>query len=146
MRRILSLGLAILLTFAALGCGGGGGGDKGKGNGTKTGGDQGTKGSAQVDRLNAGGATFIYPMMSKWASEYKKAKSVAVNYTSTGSGAGIQQMIAKTYDFGCSDAPMTDAQLKKAKENGGDVVHIPLALGAVVPTYNLKGVEKPVRF
>jgi phosphate ABC transporter phosphate-binding protein len=103
-------------------------------------------GCSGQERLNIGGATFIYPMMSKWSTEYKAAKGVAVNYNSTGSGAGIQQMIAKNYEFGCSDAPLTDEQLKKAKEAGGDVVHIPLAMGAVVPTYNLEGVSKPVRF
>jgi phosphate transport system substrate-binding protein len=97
-------------------------------------------------RLNAGGASFIFPMMTKWTDEYKKQKGVEVNYTSTGSGAGIQQMIKRSYDFGCSDAPMNDEQIKKAKDEGGKVVHIPLALGAVVPTYNLPGVEKPVRF
>src|SRR5277367_4355743 len=79
-------------------------------------------------RLNGGGATFIYPMMSKWSSEYEKAKGVKVNYQSIGSGGGIQQMTAKTFDFGCSDAPMNDEQLKKAKETGGEVVHIPLAM------------------
>jgi phosphate transport system substrate-binding protein len=97
-------------------------------------------------RINAGGASFIYPVMTKWVAEYKKAKDVSVNYTSSGSGAGIEQMIAKVYEFGCTDAPMTNAQLKKAKEAGGDVVHIPLALGAVVPSYNLEEVKKPIRF
>jgi phosphate ABC transporter phosphate-binding protein len=135
MRRLLFLTVIGLATAGFLGCTGGDGGKKGDG-----------KSGGAVDRLNAGGATFIYPMMSKWASEYKKAKGVGINYNSVGSGAGIQQMIAKTFDFGCSDAPMTDAQIKKAKDTGGDVVHIPLALGAVVPTYNLAGVEKPVRF
>jgi phosphate ABC transporter phosphate-binding protein len=127
-----SLVTALLFCLFALGC-------------TRSAPERGARG-ATVDQLHAGGATFICPMMSKWASEYKKAKGVKVNYNSVGSGAGIQQMIAKTFDFGCSDAPMTDAQIKKAKEQGGDVVHIPLALGAVVPTYNLAGVEKPVRF
>jgi phosphate transport system substrate-binding protein len=97
-------------------------------------------------RVNAGGASFIYPVMTKWVAEYKKAKNVSVNYTSSGSGAGIEQMIAKVYEFGCTDAPMTDKQLAKAKNAGGEVVHIPLALGAVVPTYNLDEVKKPIRF
>src|SRR5436305_1079220 len=103
-------------------------------------------GGNQEQRLNGGGSSFVNPMMSKWASEYQKAKGVLVNYQSMGSGAGIQQMIAKTVDFGCTDAPLNDEQLKKAKETGGEVVHIPLALGAVVPAYNVAGVDKQLRF
>src|SRR5438105_3804655 len=125
MRRLL-LGLAsAMLAVVPVGCSGGGGG---------------------ATRLNAGGLTFVYPMMSKWASEYKKAKGVEVNYQSIGSGGGIQQMSARTFDFGCTDAPMNAEQLKKAQENGGDVVHIPLVMGAVVPAYNLKEAKKPLRF
>ncbi len=97
-------------------------------------------------RLNGGGSTFVYPMMSKWSAEYDKAKGVEVNYQSIGSGGGIQQMTAKTFDFGCTDGPMNEEQLQKAKDTGGDVVHVPLVMGAVVPAYNLKGVDKPVVF
>ena len=97
-------------------------------------------------RINGGGSTFVYPMMSKWASEYDKAKGVEVNYQSIGSGGGIQQMTAKTFDFGCTDGPMNDEQLKKAKETGGEVVHIPLVMGAVVPAYNLEEVKEPLIF
>ena len=97
-------------------------------------------------RLNAGGSTFVYPMMSKWSAEYDQAKGVEVNYQSIGSGGGIQQMIAKTLDFGCTDAPMNQEQLDKAKEAGGEVVHIPLVMGAVVPIYHLEGVKVPLRF
>src|SRR5437867_8708022 len=78
--------------------------------------------------LNIGGATFVYPMMDKWAFEYQKVKGVKVNYNSIGSGSGIQQMIAQTLDFGCSDGPMTDKQLEDAKNKNGDVVHIPVAM------------------
>jgi ABC-type phosphate transport system substrate-binding protein len=97
-------------------------------------------------RINGAGATFIYPMMSKWASEYDKVKGVEVNYQSIGSGGGIQQMTAKTADFGSTDGPMNDEQLQKAKDIGGEVVHIPLAMGAVVPAYNLEGVTEPLTF
>lgn len=100
----------------------------------------------QGQRLNGGGSSFVDPMMSKWASEYNKAKGVQVNYQSMGSGHGIQQMIAKTIDFGCSDAPMNDEQLNKAKESGGEVVHIPLVMGAVVPIYNLQAIKEPLKF
>jgi phosphate ABC transporter phosphate-binding protein len=97
-------------------------------------------------RLNGGGSTFVYPMMSKWADEYKKATGVEVNYQSIGSGGGIQQMTAKTFDFGCTDAPMNEEQIEKCRQQGGEPLHIPLVLGAVVPTYNLKGVDTPLRF
>jgi phosphate transport system substrate-binding protein len=103
-------------------------------------------GGSGSGRLNGGGATFVYPMMSKWSSVYAKEKGTKVNYQSTGSGAGIQQMIAKTFDFGCSDAPMNDEQLASAREKGGEVVHIPLVMGGVVPAYNLPGVDTPVKF
>jgi phosphate ABC transporter phosphate-binding protein len=105
------------------------------------------KNSAEIKSLNAQGATFIYPMMAKWAHEYHKEKGIQVAYASTGSGAGIAQMIEKTIDFGCSDAQMNPEQLKRAKDSHGEVVHIPLAMGAVVPAYNLAEVkDKPVRF
>src|SRR5437899_8081412 len=106
----------------------------------------GCSGSRKEQRLNGGGSTFVYPMMSKWASEYDKAKAVKVNYQSVGSGGGIQQMIARTFDFGCTDAPLNDEQLRKARETGGEVVHIPLVMGAVVPIYNLEEVPEPLRF
>jgi phosphate ABC transporter phosphate-binding protein len=97
-------------------------------------------------RLDGGGSTFVYPMMSKWANEYEKAHGVQVNYQSIGSGGGIQQMTAKTFDFGCTDAPMNEEQLKKARDTGGEVVHIPLVMGAVVPAYNLEEVKQPLKF
>jgi phosphate transport system substrate-binding protein len=106
----------------------------------------GCNGGAREARLNIGGATFVYPMMDKWASIYYKEKGIKVNYNSIGSGGGIQQMIVKTFDFGCSDAPMNEEQRAKARATGGDVVHIPLVLGAVVPAYHLPGVAQPLQF
>jgi phosphate transport system substrate-binding protein len=97
-------------------------------------------------RLNGGGSSFVYPMMSKWASEYDKIKGVEINYQSIGSGGGIQQMTAKTFDFGCTDAPMNDDQLKKAKGVGGDAIHVPLVMGAVVIIYNVSEVKEPLVF
>ncbi len=102
--------------------------------------------SGKEQRLNGGGSTFVYPMMSKWASEYDKAKGTKVNYQSIGSGGGIQQMTAKTFDFGCTDGPMNEEQLKKAADTSGEVVHIPLAMGAVVAAYNLEEVKEPLTF
>ena len=97
-------------------------------------------------RLDGAGSTFVYPLMSKWSAEYDKAKGVEVNYRLIGSGGGIRQMTAKTADFGCTDVPMNVEQLQAAKDGGGEVVHIPLALGAVVPVYNLEGLREPLRF
>jgi phosphate transport system substrate-binding protein len=97
-------------------------------------------------RMNAGGSTFIFPMMSKWATEYKKATGVEVNYQPIGSSAGIDRMTNKIFDFGCTDGPLSPAEHKKARETGGEVVHIPLLMGGVVPAYNLKEATKPVRF
>jgi phosphate transport system substrate-binding protein len=135
MKRTFSLILLGLTMATLVGCSGGGADRKG-----------GDKGGAGDKRIDAGGASFINPMMTKWTSEYRKAKGVEINYTSIGSAGGINKMIDKVYAFGCTDAPMTDEQLADAKKVGGEVIHIPLAMGAVVPTYNLPGVEKPVRF
>src|SRR3979411_2754476 len=85
-------------------------------------------------------------MITKGAREYDKARGVKVNYQSIGSGGGIQQMTAKTFDFGCTDGPMNDEQLQKARETGGEVVHLPLVMGAVVPAYNLQEVSDPLKF
>ncbi len=92
--------------------------------------------SAQM-LVNGAGATFPYPIYSKWFDEYAKVDgSVRFNYQSIGSGGGIRQIIARTVDFGASDGPMTDEQLKQAP---GELFHIPTVLGAVVATYNLPG-------
>lgn len=104
-------------------------------------------GSASVPEnvpLNGAGSTFVYPMMSKWSAEYQKVvPSVQVNYQSIGSGGGIRQLIARTVQFGATDGPMTDEQLKEAKS---PVLHIPLVMGAVVPTYNLPALPHAIRF
>ncbi|MBI2216187.1 MAG: phosphate ABC transporter substrate-binding protein PstS [Candidatus Rokubacteria bacterium] len=87
--------------------------------------------------LNGAGATFPYPLYSKWFDEYAKIeRGVRFNYQSIGSGGGIRQITARTVDFGATDGPMTDDQLRKA---GGELFHIPTVLGAVVATYNLPG-------
>jgi phosphate transport system substrate-binding protein len=104
------------------------------------------KGGNSSVRLNGAGATFIYPMMTKWMKEYEQAIGVKVDYQSIGSGGGIKQVTAGTVDFGCSDGPMNDGQIKEAKAAHGDVVHIPLVMGAVVPAYNLPGVKEQVKF
>ena len=99
-------------------------------------------------KLNGAGATFPNPIYSKWFDEYHKQHGdIEINYQSKGSGAGIRQLTEGTVDFGASDGPMTDQQLKDAKDKRGfDVIHIPTVLGAVVPAYNLPDVSKELRF
>jgi len=95
--------------------------------------------SAQL-LINGAGATFPYPIYSKWFDEYTKVDpEVRFNYQSIGSGGGIRQITERTVDFGATDGPMTDEQLKKVP---GELFHIPTVLGAVVPTYNLPGSPK----
>lgn len=100
--------------------------------------------SAQSVDLTGAGATFPYPIYSKWFSDYATKTGVRINYQSIGSGGGIRQLSERTVDFGASDAPMSDAELAKAK--GGKVLHFPTVLGAVVVTYTLPGVQKPLKF
>lgn len=122
--RALVLSLSLAIVFGGLGCNGGGGG-----------------GSVS---LQGAGATFPYPLYLKWLNEYTKAhQNVRIDYQSIGSGGGIKQIQAQTVDFGASDAPMSDADLKAAP---GAIVHIPTVLGAVVLTYNLPEATKPLRF
>ncbi len=95
-------------------------------------------------QLNGAGATFPYPMYSKWFSEYNKLHpDVQINYQSIGSGGGIRQVLAGTVDFGASDGPMSDEQLKEAKTK---ILHIPTVLGADVPAYNVPGISGEVKF
>jgi phosphate transport system substrate-binding protein len=94
--------------------------------------------------LNGAGATFPYPMYSKWFSEYNKLhRDVQINYQSIGSGGGIRQVLNGTVDFGASDGPMSDEQLKQAKTK---ILHIPTVMGAVVPAYNVPGVSAEIKF
>jgi phosphate transport system substrate-binding protein len=92
--------------------------------------------SAQM-MINGAGATFPYPIYSKWFDEYTKVDpSVRFNYQSIGSGGGQKQILAQTVDFGASDGPMSDENLAKAP---GKLLHIPTVAGAVVMSYNLSG-------
>jgi phosphate transport system substrate-binding protein len=103
----------------------------------------GGSGVAQTITLNGAGATFPFPLYSKWSEVYAAERGVQVNYQSIGSGAGIRQFIAKTVDFGATDGPMTDEQIRQA---GGRVLHIPMVAGAVVPVYNVSGVGQGLNF
>ncbi len=94
--------------------------------------------------LNAAGATFPYPMYSKWFDVYHQTHpGVQINYQSIGSGGGIRQLIDKTVDFGASDGPMTDEQLKQSRV---PILHFPTVLGADVPSYNVPGVTAELNF
>src|SRR3954447_20563154 len=87
--------------------------------------------TAQAD-LTGAGATFPYPIYSKWFADYAAKTGVKINYQSIGSGGGIRQLSEQTVDFGASDAPMSDDEMSKAK--GGQVLHFPTVLGAVCVT------------
>jgi len=94
--------------------------------------------------LNASGATFPYPIYSKWFDQYHQAHSnVQINYQSIGSGGGIRQLLDKTVDFGASDGPMTDDQLKTATV---PILHFLTVLGAAIPSYNVPGVQGDLNF
>src|SRR5258707_2320414 len=97
--------------------------------------------------INGAGATFPAPIYSKWFDEFHKANGTQINYQSVGSGAGIKQTTDGTVDFGASDGPMNDDQLKAFKtKNGVGIFHFPTVLGAVVPTYNVPGVSEALNF
>lgn len=119
MRR-LSLAVPLCLALFGSGCGKSGGGN----------------------RITAGGATFIDPLMQKWMTEYKAAKGVEIDYTAKGSGYGISQVTGKSVAFGCSDAPMNKKELDAAAAAGGEIIHVPLTVGAVAVIYNLPGVPE----
>ncbi|MBS1841640.1 MAG: phosphate ABC transporter substrate-binding protein PstS [Acidobacteria bacterium] len=98
--------------------------------------------------INGAGATFPNPIYSKWFDEYHKANpGIAINYQSVGSGAGIKQATDGTVDFGASDGPMSDEQLKAySDKHGSGILHFPTVLGAVVPTYNIPNVNASLNF
>ncbi len=113
--------------------------DQSKTGNTDTGAAQRT---SSVD-LTGAGATFPYPLYSKWFSDYAGKTGVKINYQSIGSGGGIRQISEQTVDFGATDSPMSDAELSNAK--GGAILHVPTALGGVVITYNLPGITQPLK-
>ncbi len=99
-----------------------------------------TRNTTRVD-LTGAGATFPYPLYSRWFNEYAARTNVRINYQSIGSGGGIRQVVARTVDFGATDVPMTDEELASA---GMPVLHIPTVIGAVAITYNLPGLSRPL--
>jgi len=100
--------------------------------------------TAEPVQIDGAGATFPYPIYSKWFSEYNKLHpDIRINYQSIGSGGGIRQLTNQTVFFGATDGPMTVEQLQGA---AGRVLHFPTVLGAVVPIYNLEGIEAELKF
>lgn len=128
--------LFVLGAAAAVACGGG---DQRQGTTGKA--AAATAGGA-VD-LTGAGATFPYPIYSKWFSDYARETGVKINYQSIGSGGGIRQLSEQTVDFGATDGPMTDAEMAKAK--GGPILHFPTVIGAVAVTYNLPNVAQQLQ-
>src|SRR5246500_4134962 len=95
-------------------------------------------------QINGAGATFPFPLYSKWFDAYHHVEpAVEINYQSIGSGGGIRQLLDKTVDFGASDGPMTDEQLKQSSV---PILHFPTVLGAAIPSYNVAGVQGDLNF
>ncbi|MDB4908330.1 MAG: phosphate transporter substrate-binding protein PhoT family [Gemmatimonadetes bacterium] len=98
---------------------------------------------AQGVDLTGAGATFPFPIYTKWFSTYAGQTGVKINYQSIGSGGGIRQISEETVDFGATDGPMSDDEMSKAK--GGRILHVPTVIGAVAVTYNVPEVRQPLR-
>jgi phosphate transport system substrate-binding protein len=134
--RGAQLAVVTAASLAVLACSSGA--DK-KGDSARSGGGL-TAGGAD---LTGAGATFPYPLYSRWVSEYAASTGVKINYQQIGSGGGIKQLQEETVDFGASDAPMSDSEMVKAK--GGPVFHIPSVVGVVAIAYNLPGLTQPLK-
>mgnify|MGYP003393161152 CR=1 FL=1 len=130
----ITAGLVLTIAAAGFGC-----------SGQKMGQSDGTGGASDGSvALQGSGSTFVKPMMDKWTSEFGKLNpSIRIDYTGTGSGAGIKAIQNRTADFGGTDAAMSDDEMKAAE--GGEIVHVPVVLGAVVLTYNLAEVKVPLK-
>jgi phosphate transport system substrate-binding protein len=96
--------------------------------------------------LSGTGSSFVEPVLKEWTSEYQKAKGVKLTYEAVGSRAGVERLSPGIFDFACTDAPLTDEQLTKLRQQGGEVIQVPLILGAVVPAYHLDEVKEPLTF
>lgn len=132
--RPAALAVPVLMALVAVACGGSSAGD-----GTAS-----APAASTPVQINGAGATFPYPIYSKWFDEYrKKNEAVQINYQSIGSGGGIRQVTNETVFFGATDGPMTEEQLKAAP---GAILHLPTVLGADVPVYNLPGLTADLKF
>ncbi|HEV3049909.1 MAG TPA: substrate-binding domain-containing protein, partial [Longimicrobium sp.] len=127
---------AVLAAFSLAACGGGDAQGASPGDMAKQ-----AHGGGGGATLTGAGATFPFPIYSKWFSEYGKTSPLRVNYQPIGSGGGIRQVTEGTVDFGASDAPMNEEELAKAP----GMLHIPTVLGSVAVTYNVPGISQPLR-
>jgi phosphate transport system substrate-binding protein len=141
---------ASIAAFLLSACGGGGGssstppasGKSPTSQSTGTAGQSPCPPSGAATSLTGAGASFPYPLYSKWTAQFDKQCGVQINYQSVGSGAGISQITAKTVDFGASDGIMTDEQVAAAEAAGGPILHIPMTSGAVAVIVNLPGIQQ----
>jgi phosphate transport system substrate-binding protein len=138
MRRASAVALVGCAFLTISGCSGCSSSESGKGGTGNV--------PAAATRLNGAGSSFVNVIMTKWSKVYQDKTDMEVDYQSIGSGGGVQKLIDKTVDFGCSDAPLNEQQEAQAHEAGGEVVHIPLLMGGVVPCYNLKDLGQPLKF
>lgn len=130
--------VGILGVFLLAGCGANSKESKSESSGTGT--------SQAVSRLTGAGSTFVYPFFSKAFHKYEQEHKLQVNYQSIGSGGGIQQFTQQTVDFGATDVPMNRNELAAAAKTGGEVVQIPVTLGATAIAYNIPGVSEQLKF
>jgi phosphate transport system substrate-binding protein len=109
---------------------------------------QGPGSSTSKAELRGAGSSFVKPIMDRWIADYVKAKGGEINYQSTGSSNGIKSMVDKAVDFGATDAFLTDSRLKEIRDSkgGGEVLHVPLVMGGIVPAYHLDGVTETLNF
>ena len=140
-KMLFLLSMVLLLVVAVVGCGG-----TEKSNESKQSAEPKVEQKAEPKQevvLSAGGASFPYPLYSKWIDVYTKENpNIKLDYQSIGSGGGIKGILAKTFDFAGSDAPMKDEELAKAS---GEILHIPTVMGAVVVTYKIPGVTESIK-
>ncbi len=99
-------------------------------------------GCSRPPRITAGGATFIDPIMQRWAAEYRRSHRTEIDYVAKGSGYGITNVVARNVAFGCTDAPMNKKELEDAQLQPGDILHVPLTLGAIAVVYHLPDIER----
>jgi phosphate transport system substrate-binding protein len=138
-RTIVALAGCSALAFGVAACGSDNKSSSSGGGGSST-----TAAKQKGGTINGAGATFPAPVYSEWAARFKQAQGTTVNYQAIGSGGGIAQFTAGTVDFGATDAPMKDDEIKAAKKKG-DPVHVPTVLGAVTVAYNVQGVDRGLK-
>jgi phosphate transport system substrate-binding protein len=136
-RALPALAMAAALALGAAACGG-------DDNGDSSGGSAASSGGGASGTLNGAGATFPQPVYQEWAARFKDDQGVTVNYQGIGSGGGIAQFTAGTVDFGATDSAMKDEEIAAAQKKG-EPVHVPTVMGAVTVSYNLDGVDSPLK-